>query len=84
MAMHWVRESRDGAAPGQQTPRKGRPAALASPPSRSTQRGERRGSGAAARGVARYAATNSFHLRTMYSFSSITAFQQAMEPMRAS
>ena len=31
-----------------------------------------------------HAATNSFHLRTMYSFSSITAFQQAMPPMRAS
>ncbi len=32
----------------------------------------------------RQAATNSFHLRTMYSFSSITAFQQAMPPMRCS
>ena len=30
------------------------------------------------------AATNSFHFLTMYSFSSITAFQQAMPPMRCS
>ena len=32
----------------------------------------------------RQAATNSFHFLTMYSFSSITAFQQAMPPMRCS
>ena len=30
------------------------------------------------------AAMNSFHLRTMYWFSSMTAFQQATEPMRSS
>ena len=30
------------------------------------------------------AATNSFHFLTMYSFSSIKAFQQAMPPIRAS
>ena len=34
--------------------------------------------------VAAYAATNSFHSLTMYSFSSMTAFQQAMPPMRCS
>ena len=32
----------------------------------------------------RQAATNSFHFLTMYSFSSITAFQHAMPPMRCS
>ena len=30
------------------------------------------------------AATNSFHFLTMYSFSSITAFQHAIPPMRVS
>ena len=33
--------------------------------------------------AAAYAAMNSFHLRTMYSFSSMTAFQQATAPMRS-
>ena len=40
--------------------------------------------GAGGEFVVAYAATNSFHFLTMYSFSSITAFQQAMPPMRAS
>ena len=34
--------------------------------------------------AARQAATNSFHFCTMYTFSSMMAFQQAMPPMRAS
>ena len=36
------------------------------------------------RGDTDQAAMNSFHLRTMYWFSSITAFQQATAPMRSS
>ena len=40
--------------------------------------------GAGGEFVAAYAATNSFHFLTMYSFSSMTAFQQAMPPMRCS
>ena len=34
-------------------------------------------------GRPRHAAMNSFHLRTMYWFSSMTAFQQATAPMRS-